>query len=95
MRYEIITLKNETYALIAVIVPVEVVVIGRISSVDYYSARSASVQSADKVEQRGFSATRMTENRYEFAFPELYRNSFQNVYDVIAGSEIFRYGFKS
>ena len=60
VRNQIITLKHETYRMIAVRIPFFIRKILRAFAVDYKVARRIAIEPADYVEKRGLSATRRT-----------------------------------
>ena len=73
VRDEIVALEDEAYALIAVSVPIEIVVIFGGDALHLYVAAGVSVQSAYYVEQRGLAAARRSQDGHEFVSSESHR----------------------
>ena len=84
MRYEVVRLKNKTYAVIAVGVPVAVVIIFSRRSLDNKVARRILVEAAYDVEQGSFTAARRAENRNKFVAAEGKTYPFKRGYRRIA-----------
>ena len=66
MRDKVVGLENETYFLVAVSVPVDVVVLFGGNSVNLYIAACISVKASDYIQQSGFAAAGRTQNGHEF-----------------------------
>ena len=68
MRNQIVTLKNESYTVIAVVIPISVVVTGGAYAVYKQLAARVVVESSYNIKQRRFSAAGRSQNGYEFVF---------------------------
>ena len=70
VRYQVIGLEYETYAVVAVGIPIAVLIIFGGDALDYKVARRVMVESADDVQKGGFAAARRAENRHELVAAE-------------------------
>ena len=91
MRDEVVGLKDEADAVIAVDVPVVVGIVLCADPVHEDVAACITVKPADDVEQGGFTAAGRPQNRHKFAFSETQIHAFQDVHDVFFGNVIFYY----
>ena len=89
MRNEIIGLKHEPDAVIAICVPILIGIIFCGFTFDDEIARSVSVQTADDVQKRSFSAPRRTDHRDEFVAAEIDAHPFERGDLVFAFAVIF------
>ena len=80
VRDEVVTLKHEADAVVAVGVPVAVAVIFGADAVDYKVAGRVAIQAADDVEQGCFATTRRTENRHKLTFAETDGHTLESVH---------------
>ncbi len=80
---EVVALEHKPDPVVPVRIPVLVSVVLCASSVDDEIAAVVVVQAADDVQQRGLSAARGTENRYEFIVPECHRKIPDRMNDFI------------
>ena len=90
VRNEIVRLKHEADAVIAVRVPIGVFKIFRGDAFDHEVARRVVVESADDIQKRRFAAPGMAEYRNELLLAEAQAHPFQGVHVRIGDFIIFR-----
>ena len=90
VRYQVVALENEAYAVVAVHVPIAVAELAGADAVYAHVARSVLVESADDVEHRGLAASAGTEYRHELVFAEIQRHALERVYYRVRYFVIFR-----
>ena len=93
MRDEVVTLEDETYAAIAVSVPVSVLVVAGGHPVHDDVAVGVAIKSAYDVEERRLAAARRSQDSDEFAGTEGDGNALQNMDGILAHRVIFDYVF--
>ena len=83
MGNEVVALEYEAYAVVAVGVPVAILeVLGR-APVDEQVAVRVTVQAAHDIEQGGLTASRGTQDGYEFILAKVNADSVQSSYGVV------------
>ena len=80
MHYKVIALKNETYTIVPVRIPIGVGKRRSGLSVDLQIARSIRVKPAQHVQQRGLATPRRAEYAYKLAFSERNGDTVKRIY---------------
>ena len=80
MHYKVIALKNETYTIVPVRIPIGVGKRRGGLSVDKQIARSVRVKPAEYVQKRGLATPRRTEYAYKLALSKRYGNTVKRIY---------------
>ena len=89
MRDEVVALKDKADGVVAVCVPVAVVVLLRGAAVDDKVAGGVAVQTADDVQQRGFSGTGRPQQYTNLAFFNADVNAPEHIDTAFTLSEMF------
>ena len=91
MGDKIIALEYEAYRMVSVGIPIRVLEgLGGFAIYDEVSV-GVAVESAYYVEKGGFSASRLTEDRYEFALAELDADTSERFNGTVSRNIILRY----
>ena len=94
VRDEVVALKDEAHAVVAVGVPVAVEVAFGRAAVDDEIALGVLVEPADDVEERGLAAAGLTEDAHELAAAEGDRDALERVDDGVAGGIVLGDAFE-